>query len=363
MSNKSHKSSNHIFYLDALRAMAIIAVILSHVFNDMYGLVAKEFGSMSFDWIFTSFYYCLSYWGVALFLVISGALLLGRNEDIKTFFSKRMPRIVIPFVFWGFALSLFLVFLSYYNPSFIKVVDSFDVGSILTYIFNSFMAINFGFRPFWFFWMIFGLYLIMPFINKCIHHSNLREVEFFLVIWLIACFLKYDLLIEFPFDFTYFAGPIGFVVLGYYLMNTKRKLFNNPYFGLVLYLSVFLLSFILNFILSNGKHFCNIHSYSLIVIAEVFGIFIFAKNFDKLKLPISSDNIFGKVISSLALYSYGIYLIHRVVLVVLCKKYMYKFIPYPKLFCILFFGALFIPWGLLFVLNRIPYIKNVMGVT
>lgn len=41
--------------------------------------------------------------------MLSGALLLGRVWDIKSFLGKRIPRIVLPFVFWGLILTFLLI--------------------------------------------------------------------------------------------------------------------------------------------------------------------------------------------------------------------------------------------------------------
>lgn len=43
--------------------------------------------------------------GVPLFLMLAGALSLGKNWTIKSFLKKRIPRIVPPFLFWGIILT------------------------------------------------------------------------------------------------------------------------------------------------------------------------------------------------------------------------------------------------------------------
>ena len=51
--------------------------------------------------------------GVPLFLMLAGALSLGRDWDIKTFLGKRLPRIIEPFIFWGLILSALVISCSY----------------------------------------------------------------------------------------------------------------------------------------------------------------------------------------------------------------------------------------------------------
>lgn len=225
------------------------------------------------------------------------------------------------------------------------------------------MVINLGFTPYWFFWMIFGVYLIMPIFNKWIRNSDIREVEYFLVIWLVTCLFDFTLFIDFPINLTYFSGPIGLVVLGYYLKNTERKLLNNPYFGIILCIASYGLMVALTYAFSptNDETIFEFYRYSIIVVAEIIGIFIFAKNFGKLNINISSNNIFGKLISSLAFYSYGIYLTHRVFLIFVYTYIAYRLSCFEMIFCY-FFATLIISWVVLAILNRVPYLNKVIGV-
>jgi hypothetical protein len=62
--------------------------------------------------------------------MLSGALLLGRDWDIKGFLSKRIPRIVKPFVFWSAVFTVLLVGASYFIPS-VGFVKSFGIMDIL----------------------------------------------------------------------------------------------------------------------------------------------------------------------------------------------------------------------------------------
>ena len=89
--------------------------------------------------------------GVDLFLMLSGALSLGRKWDIKSFLGKRLPRIIGPFVFWGFVLSVISVLISYFYPDSLKTIDAFSVYNFLIYLGNSFLSTNPIFEPYWFF--------------------------------------------------------------------------------------------------------------------------------------------------------------------------------------------------------------------
>ncbi|MBQ6100208.1 MAG: acyltransferase family protein [Methanobrevibacter sp.] len=84
---------NRIFYYDFLRAFAIIAVILCHV-DGRY-----EFTTASLKLAIPFLLNDIGLMGVPLFLMLTGALLLGRKQSLGDFFKKRFSRIVYPYVF------------------------------------------------------------------------------------------------------------------------------------------------------------------------------------------------------------------------------------------------------------------------
>ena len=87
-----------IFYFDALRALAILAVIFFHSSKRIRALIMSYYSSPpNLHWIFGDFTFAGLVIGVCLFLMLSGALSLGREWDIKTFLGKRIPILGIGF--------------------------------------------------------------------------------------------------------------------------------------------------------------------------------------------------------------------------------------------------------------------------
>ena len=215
-------NSKRIFYLDALRAVAILTVIAVHVYAVTRIHVMADFATgPSIRWLVSQFTGNNLRIGVDLFLMLAGALSLGREWTIREFLGKRIPRIVEPFVFWGPVTGAIAVIVSYYFGY--NFIYAFDINSILNFFYGVFMAKSPGFLPYWFFWMILGTYLIMPIFNKWLQHSDLKEAEYFLVFWLITCLFDFTLNIKFPIKLSYFVSPIGLVVAGYYLRHNKRE--------------------------------------------------------------------------------------------------------------------------------------------
>ena len=226
------------------------------------------------------------------------------------------------------------------------------------------MAENVGFRPYWFFWMILGTYLIMPIFNKWLLHADLKEAEYFLVFWLITCIFDFTLFTPFPIKLSYFSGPIGMVVLGYYLRHTQRKLLNNIWVSLALLIVGVVSCVFGSYLLSDTSSIYQFENYSIFLAIEVIGIFLTFKNISQLNINISfftnPNGIFRKSVFSLAKYSYGIYLTQQIFMNLVLALVLH-YVHYKMLVLLLFVGSLGISWIVMALLDRVPYINKVIG--
>lgn len=359
------KKSKRIFYFDALRALAILAVISFHVSKRMRDIIfTTHAAGFSLQWLFGDFFFAGMIIGVNLFLMLSGALSLGREWSIRSFLGKRIPRITAPFLFWGLSLMMVILLLQYQFPDLLHVVDAFNFSEITRFMSRAFLGNIHFFGPYWFFWMILGTYLIMPVFNKWLLHADLKEAEYFLVFWLITCIFDYTLNYPFPVKISYFSGPIGMVVLGYYLRHTKRKIFSNKIVPVVLIIIGLFCLLYGSYVLSDTGLF-KFNRYSIFNAIEVTGIFLLFRNYAGLNFGALSkpDSIIRKAISSIAKYSYGFYLIHQPIMDIFISVLVYTnmYTGYYSLFIKLFVVTLVISWLLMALLNRIPYINQVIG--
>ena len=370
---KNTTKKKRIVYLDTLRALAIISVITFHVFCRAGQIVFHDYSAIpSLNWFIAVIIGPCSRYGVDLFLMLSGALSLGRQWDIKTFLSKRITRIVLPFLFWCIVLSLFLLLVVYLFPNIMtlavpyRLQFDFPQGGLLAivdFIINYAILAKPGwFTQNWFFWMILGTYLIMPIFNKWLYNADLKEAEYFLVIWLITCIFDYTLFIEFPVKLSYFSGPIGMVVLGYYLRHTDRKVFNELKYSIIITLIGIFSTILVSYLMSDGSKIFSFSRYSIFMAITAVGIFTLFKNIDKMNIDFfnSPDSIFRKITFSIAKYSYGIYLNHMVFLNLLFLLSVQIF-HFKGVVVIVLFGTILICWAIMAILNRIPYINQVIG--
>lgn len=363
----SNKQSKRIFYFDALRALAIITVIMFHIFLRVENNVAPLYSiHPPFIWWETDFLATVCRCGVTIFLMLSGALSLGRQWEIKPFLKKRIPRIALPFAFWVTVLTCIIVLLyAFFNmDAIINYFPNFEPMTILKFYYNAIMGDTMWFTPYWFFWMILGTYLFMPIINKWLLHADLKEAEYFLAFWLITCLFDYTFKMKFPISLSYFAGPMGFVVLGYYLRHTERRIFNNIYYAIAIFIVSAAALMGLSYMFSDTNSFFLFNRYAILFSFEVAAIFCIFKNFGQLNLNFKfltcPDSTFRKFIFSVAKYSYGIYLIHQFVLNILILLLANR-LNFTVYIVTLIVFTLLISLGILAVLNRIPYLNQVIG--
>ena len=74
-------SPKRIMYLDEVRSLAIMLVVIGHVSR----LFSYDFNS----WLFCSGVFSLTRIGVPLFFTVSGSLLLTRKYEVKKFLEKQ----------------------------------------------------------------------------------------------------------------------------------------------------------------------------------------------------------------------------------------------------------------------------------
>ena len=324
-----------IFYYDFLRAFAIIAVIICHVdhfFGPLVG-TTQIVAQMTF--------HDIGRIGVPIFLMISGALILNRPyPDLTEFLKKRFTRIINPFIFW---IILILVQLQYYRYNEAFLWNTFIGEPSIT----------------WYFWVLIGIYLFLPVLNSFVKEYGESGLKYFLSIWFILMILKtfnaYPLWTNF--DLSYFAGYVGYPVLGYYLANKEFKISDSKVclLGLITLISSLSVFVYLNYF--NSPYISMIYQ-NVPIIFMGTGLFLFVKYLDKLnKFNSIKDNFIGKAIISLSVCSYGMYFSH-----VLVVKFLSYYNPHSHLmFPVMFVLIILLSWLLPYVLSKIPYVKTFSG--
>jgi surface polysaccharide O-acyltransferase-like enzyme len=201
------------YYIDCLRAAATYGVILWHCFSPIY----YRFGPIT-EWAAANILFGFAIrWSVAVFVMISGALLLNKEEPLDVFYKKRFLRICLPLVAWTilYGVSRLYYFKTYtYTgqpaPGFWQYVILDQFSDLL------FNRLSYHL---YFISIVLGLYAITPFLGKMVRALSKKELGIFVLIgvgiYSVRLFVPNLILIN---DFT-IGSYLVYFFLGYYLFK------------------------------------------------------------------------------------------------------------------------------------------------
>ena len=134
--------------------------------------------------------------GIGLFFMVSGALLLKPKSSFDTFgfLKKRVRKVAVPLAFWSVV----------------------GIGLDMCGVKNDELGVL------WFLYCITGLYLLTPVLVRWLDRASVREVEFYLLIWLVTLcvpFVRVFLSVNTGAEswLFYFQGYVLYYVLGAYM--------------------------------------------------------------------------------------------------------------------------------------------------
>jgi len=338
-----------------LRVFALFAVVTTHVAAP---LLYETDSSIDFNWwignvIIGSVRFC-----VPIFLMITGALLLTKRDTIQSFLKKRLTRVVIPFVFWTLIYLIYDIF---------RQQLTFD--SICIYIANNIKTfLLFGIRGhFWYVYMIIGLYLIIPILQRFMTNKNKKEITYYLLIWIITLFInlfvkssgEYGYSYNKGVDLTYFSNYLGYIILGYYLSN--YNIIQTKKASLLILLG-FSITVIGSYLLTKQNDqftgtFVRYLTPNILIISA--GVFILFKNNFNCSFK---SKILSNIIKLIDRYSYGIYLSHIFVLSIISYFNIDRHFVTPLIGVILTtFLCTIISLLITVIVSKLPYGKYISG--
>jgi len=336
----SKETTSHLTWVDFMRFVGTFLVVLAHI--DVWGD-----GS---NWA-RNIYYTISRNGVPIFFMMSGYLLLSKEENLWTFLKKRATKIIIPFFAWS------IIYDIYFSNSF---GDVFTFNAVL----KMFIRILRGPRAghLWFFYALIGLYLFTPILRLFMAKAKNSDILYYIGLWILTTPFLF-ILDEFTplkngFELNYFTGYVGYFLLGIYLgrMQTTPRLLQIA-LGLTILgaISTFAV-FFLNLPPTDNK--LPFRSYqSLNIILMAIGMFIIIKAMGEGIRP----NL-ARFYASVSQSSFGIYLIHSIVLT--WMAYGWEALNFqtsvgPSIIVIPFVAliAFVISWVITFIMLKIPLIR------
>ena len=332
-------SNKRIFYYDLLRAIAIIFVILIHIDG------AIGYGFDSFKHAIPGLLTTIAMPAVAIFIMLTGALLLNKSYTLKEFFKKRFTRIFYPFIFW-IAITDIIGYFCF----------NWSTEQMLNVIFGLV-------SPSWFLWTLIGIYLFIPIINSFLKEYGLRGLEYFLIVWAVTIFLTtFNIPLLSGLHIVNFSSYAGFAVLGYYIDNKEFGLSDKKmfYIGLLIFIAATL--FRMYVFRWEIKLYPNL-DLLFTNVAQSIGLFLTVKYMDKKSINVKGiynkikRGILGKIILSISVCSYGMYFAHYIII----SYFEFNDIGSLKLLPVMLIITVLMTWLLTFIISKIPYLKIFSG--
>lgn len=289
-------------YYDNLRIIATIAVVVLHV----AAYLLYKYNQLPLnEWMIGNIVDSLTRWCVPLFVMISGALLLKREEDIRGFLRKRVSKVVIPLFAWS-------VF--YFSLNVSLSLTEVGIKQFFIQLLNGKVYYHL-----WFLYMIIGIYLLVPLIRKVIKQASIHLLHYALILWFIYMslnwFLRYFTTIELAMSLPVYSEYVGYFILGYYLdtFQLSRKIRVGFYYSSVISIFIIIIGTYIETMI-NGRFVGAFYSYycPLVTLCAI-ALFILFKNRET-----QTPRWLLKINSA----SLGIYLIHPAVMLLLDRVFL-----------------------------------------
>lgn len=220
-----NEKRERLVWVDALRVLACFGVIALHIWAPFIGLYGRVPTSL---WWLCNIVTALIAWCVPVFVLISGAILLGqpRNDNARLFLARRMPVVWLT-IFWTVFFVLFSIFVEHeLVPG--RILDVLIQGSPYYHL--------------WFLYMIVGLYLCTPILCRYVVRLPPRGRRLTAVlVCLGTCLFMYFKEMYLPrVQLNIVTMCLPFI--GYYLIGYELRI-TSPGRGMVLtFLTIFVLS-------------------------------------------------------------------------------------------------------------------------
>ncbi|MEM6252516.1 MAG: acyltransferase family protein [Cyanobacteria bacterium P01_D01_bin.156] len=334
-----------MIWLNNARIVAILAVVHLHV---TAVVLSGNYVGSEYWWV-GNISSTVVRWCVPVFVMISGALLLDpqKQESSSIFYKKRLSKILIPIGFW----SVFFLFWTFLHgfidgilPSNLQLLKRLLKGLPYEHL--------------WFLYMILGMYLFVPFFRKIISISSDREIVFFTVTTFLIAGINFfhtsvsnvvrpDLFIN------WFLLYIPFFFSGYLIQKDNRKFPTSVLWSIFLFSAA--ATAVGYYYVALDSEFLSdsyFHGYlSITVIPMSISVMYLLKEWN---IPALNETATKKI----ALLTFGIYLVHPIVIEVLNKtdylRAVHPAIAIPTSTAIVFTVSLGISWAL----YKIPYLNR-----
>ncbi|MCR4621641.1 MAG: acyltransferase family protein [Clostridiales bacterium] len=296
-----------IAYLDALRAIACMCVVMIHC-STRY---ASDYAHTADFWagnVLSS----VSRAGVSLFLMISGALMLDEGYQLtKKKTVAHIVRMVPFFVFWSAVYCLVFQIL---GPRMNAEPISISAAAA---------AFVKGYSHLWYVYCVIGIYLIIPLLRLWVKKENQKYVRYFLLLAFVFGFVlpqitlvggqyfsglrHIDEILNDRLQLKYVSGLTAYVVLGWYLHTFEIRAYKALYIAGILCLIATIAGTFLLFETAGVTETLLYRRTSALQLVWSAAVFVFFKRFFR-------NRDAGRFLRLVSRLSLGVYAVHPMII-------------------------------------------------
>jgi len=338
------QSGARIAYLDKLRVISLIAVVILHTVAPGW----ETANIYSYQWKAVNVVNSCVRWCVPVFVMISGSLFLGKEISIKKLYSKYILRMLMAFIGWSAIYTLF------------------TSGDRIKAFFT-------GYYHMWYILMTIGLYMCVPVVR--VITQNEKITKYYLLLAFVFVFLLPEvkiLLVDFASDsfntvvdllansidrlgMQFLFGYVSYFMLGYMLSQAelKRQTRSIIYaLGVAGFAYTIGMSF---FVAYRYQTYCNqfFGNFTVNVLVQAIAIYVWMKYRNE-------DARETKALASLAKWSFGAYILHAPIIEQLNKRIGLNVLSFNPILSSIVIAVIVLVVSYLFsaILNQIPVIKR-----
>lgn len=344
MENKSKTA-----YLELLRIIACFFVIVNHTNSGIF--LAHNPGDKTWWVSITYFFVCKV--AVPVFLMISGALLLGRRDDGRKYFS-RILRILIVIVVFSF---LYYVRSMYMAGTPINVIEFF----VMIYQYHITNA-------YWYLYLYLGILVVLPLFQTLSIHMKKWEFQLLLLVSVaglgaLPVIVRYfpDAACSYMFTEPFFSVYVGVFFLGYYLTHFVEVKKSYAIISAVLFVGVTAVEVLLTYreyyIRPGDFLFLEDRTYLNVTLASA-ALFYLVRYMGS----VVKQERFWKVISFVGGCSFGIYLFSDMFVSIYEQFYNDLSMQVHSMIAVFVYELLIFFSGMIItvILKKIPYVKKIV---
>ncbi|MCL1854323.1 MAG: acyltransferase [Clostridia bacterium] len=159
--------SSRVFYLDALRAIAVFLVIVNHTNSYVFKASAPWTGT----WCFSMAWYYISKPAVPLFVMISGACLLPKIDSYRRI-GLRALRMAGVLILFSYAYDLWNLWLTHWDWR-----SALDIPGILAGVWEKRAT-----DSFWYLYLYLGLLIMLPLLQRLASALQKKDLRYLILL-------------------------------------------------------------------------------------------------------------------------------------------------------------------------------------